>query len=60
VDSRETVEIVYRWPSGREEVRYRRPLGSEEARILMNEVDEMKARLDSMGEECLYSYRFTR
>lgn len=54
----ETMEIVFTWPSGKEEVRYIRPIHSEEARSLMKEVDELEARLTFMGEECPYSYRF--
>ena len=50
-----TLEIVYTWPNGREEVRYRRtPSDSESALGLIKEVDELKARL---GDECPYSYR---
>lgn len=48
------VEIVYRWPDGKEEVRYRRLVHSQEAQRLMNEVDEIKNRL---GRECPYFYR---
>lgn len=54
----ETMEIVYTWPDGKEEVRYTRPMHSEEAEKLMSEVDAMHARLTYMGEECPYSYRF--
>jgi hypothetical protein len=35
-----TLEVFYRWPDGREEVRYRRPDGSPEAVNLINQVDE--------------------
>lgn len=54
----ETLEIVYTWPSGREEVRYRRPLGTDDARTFMAEVDAMKDRRERLGTECSYSYRF--
>lgn len=54
----DTVEIVYRWPDGREEVRYILPIQSTDAIRLMSEVDEIKARLDMLGEECPYFYRF--
>ena len=35
------IEIVYRWPDGRHEVRYRRTEGSPEAIQLMAEVDSL-------------------
>lgn len=54
----ETVEVVYVWENGREEVRYRRPLGTEDAAKLMAEVDELQARADFMGYTSPYSYRF--
>lgn len=56
-EMRDTLEIIYTWPNGREEVRYRRPDGTDDAKRLMDEVDAMKSRLESMGEECPYSYR---
>ena len=50
-----TLEIVYRWPNGREEVRYRRePHDSEDAKKLLKELEELKNRL---GEECPYFSR---
>lgn len=49
-----TLEIVYTWQDGREEVRYRRPSPSEDADKLIAEVEELRARL---GQECPYSYR---
>jgi hypothetical protein len=39
-----TLEIVFTWPGGREEVRYRRPLGSVEAEELRQEVNELRRR----------------
>jgi hypothetical protein len=51
----DVTEIVYTWPSGREEVRYRRPKGSAGAKKLIDEVECIKARL--AGEKCPYSYR---
>lgn len=54
----ETLEIVYVWPDGREEVRYRRQLGTNDADRFMKEVDEIKARCDYFGEDCPYYYRF--
>jgi len=53
-----SVEIVYTWPNGSEEVRYRRPQHSEDAKSLIREVLKMQARLDTMNEPCPYSYRF--
>lgn len=53
-----TIEIVYVWPTGREEVRYRRPYPSEDATRFISEVEEMTARLAMTKEECPYSYRF--
>jgi hypothetical protein len=54
----DTVEIVYRWPDGREEVRYRRQVGTEDARRLMEEVEELEARAEFFGYETPYSFRF--
>ena len=48
------LEIVYRWPDGREEVRYRRPSGSEDAERYIAEVNALQARL---GPECPYFVR---
>lgn len=56
--TKETVEIVFRWPSGREEVRYRRPLGTEDARRLMAEVEELQAKAELHGYESPYFFRF--
>ena len=44
-------EVVYTWPSGREEVRYRRPNSDPRCR---EEVARLRARL---GDECPYSVR---
>jgi hypothetical protein len=52
---RPTMEVVYTWPDGREEVRYRRPAGSVEAHKLSNEVLELRRK---HGEQCPYSIRF--
>ena len=54
---RETVEIVYTWPDGREEVRYRRPLNTESARKLMDEVQALHDRAEVDGYESPYSVR---
>lgn len=54
----ETLQIIYRWPDGREEVRYERQLGTEDARRLMAEVEELQARAELMGYESPYSFRF--
>lgn len=54
----ETLQIVFRWPDGREEVRYERGLGTNDARLMMAEVDELQARADALGYENPYSYRF--
>lgn len=50
------LEVVYKWPSGREEVRYRRAVGSVEAQNLQNQVDELHKR---DGKDSPYSYRIT-
>ncbi len=52
-----TTEIVYRWPSGDEEVRYRRPFGSMDALNLIEQVEARKKICDIKGEECPYSFR---
>ena len=41
------VEIVYRWPNGREEVRYRRPAGSEP--LLVASPLRLRERVDLVG-----------
>ena len=56
----ETLEIVYKWPNGREEVRYRRPAGTEDARSLIAEVEELQARADLLGYENPYFFRYTK
>lgn len=49
-----TIEIVYTWPNGKEEVRYRRVKDSESARKMIAEVDDLRMKF---GSECPYSYR---
>lgn len=56
--SGDTLQVVYRWPDGREEVRYERPLYTEEARLMMAEVEELQARAEFLGYESPYSFRF--
>lgn len=51
-----TIEIVYTWPDGREEVRYRRQEGSADAILLMAEVERQQAKY---RDECPYSWRLT-
>ena len=53
-----TVEIVYRWDDGREEVRYRRPHGSDDAKKLMMEVEILADRARLGRYESPYFYRF--
>lgn len=48
------IEIVYKWPDGREEVRYRRPDNSKEAADLIWQVDTLRAQ---NGELSPYSWR---
>jgi hypothetical protein len=47
-------EIVYTWPTGRQEVRYRRTTGTPDEEYFVSQVDELRERL---GENCPYSYR---
>ena len=49
-----TVEIVFRWGDGREEVRYRRPEGTAEANELIAQVEKLQER---HGAECPYFWR---
>lgn len=49
-----TVEIVYTWPDGTEEVRYRRPENSHAAMNLINEVLDLQSK---HGSDCPYSFR---
>jgi hypothetical protein len=51
------IEIVYTWPSGREEVRYRRPAGSLDAARLVNEVIQLQRKAEDGGYVSPYSYR---
>lgn len=48
------IEVVYRWPDGREEVRYRRPAGSDDGRRLAAEVAALR---DRHGDQCPYFIR---
>ena len=54
----ETLEVVYTWPNGREEVRYRRPLGTADARRLLDEVQALHDVAALRGYESPYSVRF--
>ena len=49
-----TIQIIYTWPDGREEVRYERPVGSDDALKLIVEVTDLQCR---HGQECPYSWR---
>ncbi len=51
------VEVVYRWPDDREEVRYRRPYGTLETEKMIDEVHELQRRAVKRGEECCYFWR---
>ena len=44
-------EVVYTWPSGREEVRYRRPNSDPRCR------EEVARLRDRLGDVCPYSVR---
>ncbi len=52
----DTLEIVFTWEDGREEVRYRRPRGSQEANDLIADVTMLQARLPDTP----YSWRFVK
>lgn len=52
-----TLEIVYRWPDGREEVRYRRPALSADALDLMGQVQQLQRRAAAGGWESPYYWR---
>lgn len=47
----EMIEIIYRWPDGRDEVRYRRSVDSRSAKAMILEVERLKERF---GSECPY------
>lgn len=49
-----TLEVIYTWPDGREEVRYRRAKDSEDAIGLMRQIDYHKI----VTSDYPYSYRF--
>jgi hypothetical protein len=55
MSKRRTVEIVYTWPDGREEVRYRAPENSEKALELISQVIELER---THRESACYSYRY--
>ena len=52
-----TLEIVYTWPDGREEVRYRRPVLSHDAIQMRVEVNALQQFSREKGQVCPYSYR---
>ena len=54
----ETLEVVYTWPDGREEVRYRRQINTLEADLLIKEVEALQATAEYFGETSPYSFRF--
>ena len=49
-----TLEVVFTWPSGREEVRYRRASGSPESAEFKSEVEALRKK---HGDQCPYSCR---
>lgn len=51
------IEIVYRWPDGREEVHYRREPGTPEAGNLIAQVVALQIR---DGKSCPYFIRDSR
>lgn len=51
---RQTLQVIYTWPDGREEMRYSAPVGSQRAAELQAEVDALRLRV---GDDCLYSTR---
>jgi hypothetical protein len=53
--SGQVLEVVYRWPEGREEVRYRRPADSTEAHNFVSRIERLKAEFP---DDCPYSYRY--
>ena len=48
-----TLEVIFTWDDGREELRYSRPLDSADAAKFMAEVDELKRKYPDTP----YSYR---
>lgn len=52
-----TLEVVYTWDDGREEVRYRRPEDSEDAAKFKKEVESLQHK---WGHKCPYSYRVVK
>lgn len=53
-----TLQIVYTWPNGREEIRYERtPADGLEAVKLMKEVEELEGRAELLGYISPYSIR---
>ena len=53
-----TLQIIYTWPNGREEIRYERsPADGLDATKLMKEVEELQASAELLGEVSPYSIR---
>ncbi len=53
----DTLEVVYTWLDGREEVRYRRPYLSDSADVFIDQIRSLKTKF---GEECPYHWRIIR
>lgn len=56
----ETLEIVYTWEDGREEVRYRRPYPSEDACKMIGQVREIREQANERRYKSPYSWRITK
>ncbi len=52
-----TVEIVYRWPGGREEIRYRRPHGTRKTEESIQQVHDLQRKAINGGRENPYVWR---
>jgi len=59
-DVTETMEVVYTWSDGREEVRYRRPKGSTEALEMERQIGVFQRLRKENGTECPYSFRYVK
>lgn len=55
--TQKTLEVIYTWPNGRQEIRYSPPAGTITAARLVAEVRRLQQRAERGGRPCPYSFR---
>lgn len=55
-DRMNTVEIIYTWPDGREDIRYRRLKDSAESLEMIGEILDLQKQ---HGKSCPYTFQYT-